>query len=186
MYRYLPLAILHKCMKYGRCMLKSTQFIVSESKCWRTDSLTHQMSIGRPPSGGALHYISLYAPITLDECHASIHLYWLRRAVSNGKRATNSKWKYVSSGIRTQAENGLRKLTQRPGPLGHPTEILRRFLNSYTIIAYEQKQRAMTHVSNWLWLEVYWNRLSDKICISFTNVDIINYCIRILHEYITP
>ena len=39
MYRYLPLTILHLCMKYESCTLKTTctQVIVSEPKCWRTD-----------------------------------------------------------------------------------------------------------------------------------------------------
>ena len=34
------------------------------------------------------------------------------------------------------------------------------------------------NVSNWLWLYKYWNRLSDKICISFTNVDVIYLCLQ--------
>ena len=33
------------------------------------------------------------------------------------------------------------------------------------------------YLSNSLWLGVYWNCLSDKIFISYTNVDIIYYCI---------
>ena len=33
MYRYLPLTILHLCMKYESCTLKTTQVIVSELKC---------------------------------------------------------------------------------------------------------------------------------------------------------
>ena len=34
MYRYLPLTILHLCMKYESCTLKTTQVIVSDPKCW--------------------------------------------------------------------------------------------------------------------------------------------------------
>ena len=37
MYRYLPLAILHLCMKYESCMLKTTEVIMLELKCWQTD-----------------------------------------------------------------------------------------------------------------------------------------------------
>ena len=40
MYRYLPVAILHLCMKCESCMLKTTQVIVSEPMCWRTDRRT--------------------------------------------------------------------------------------------------------------------------------------------------
>ena len=36
MYRYLPLSILHLCMKYESCMLITTQVIVSEPKCWQS------------------------------------------------------------------------------------------------------------------------------------------------------
>ena len=37
MYRYLPLTILHLCMKYGSCTLKKkTQVIASETKCWQS------------------------------------------------------------------------------------------------------------------------------------------------------
>ena len=32
------------------------------------------------------------------------------------------------------------------------------------------------HVLNWLWLDVYWNWLSDILFISYTNVDVIYYC----------
>ena len=33
-------------------------------------------------------------------------------------------------------------------------------------------------VSNLLLLGVHWNRLSDKVCISYTNVDVIHFCLR--------
>ena len=63
---YLPLPILHICMKYECCTLKITQVIVSEPKCWQTDGRTDSQTdrqmdgqtnlipIGRPPTGGAL------------------------------------------------------------------------------------------------------------------------------------
>ena len=40
MYKYLPLTILHPCMKYERCTLKTTQVIVSEAKCWQSSVVT--------------------------------------------------------------------------------------------------------------------------------------------------
>ena len=40
MYRYLPLTILHLCMKYESCTLKTTQVIVSEPKCWQSSVVT--------------------------------------------------------------------------------------------------------------------------------------------------
>ena len=39
-YRYLPLTILHLCMKYESCTLKITQVIVSEPKCWLSSVAT--------------------------------------------------------------------------------------------------------------------------------------------------
>ena len=46
-----------------------------------------------------LYYIYLYAPITLDECHAWFHLYGLCQAVRNGKRAKNSNENILLSQI---------------------------------------------------------------------------------------
>ena len=40
MYRYLPLTILHLYMKYESCMLKTTQVIMSEPKCWPSSLVT--------------------------------------------------------------------------------------------------------------------------------------------------
>ena len=40
MYQYLPLNILHLCMKYESCKLKTTQVIVSEPKCWQSSVVT--------------------------------------------------------------------------------------------------------------------------------------------------
>ena len=36
----LPLTIMHLCMKYEICTLKTTQVIVSEPKCWQSSVLT--------------------------------------------------------------------------------------------------------------------------------------------------
>ena len=33
---YLPLTILHSCMTYESCMLKTTQVIIPEPKCWQS------------------------------------------------------------------------------------------------------------------------------------------------------
>ena len=38
--RYLPLAILHLCMKYESCTFKTTQVIVSEPKYWQSSIVT--------------------------------------------------------------------------------------------------------------------------------------------------
>ena len=44
--------------------------------------------------------IYLYAPISLDECHAGFYLNGFRRAVRNGTHTKYSKLKYIStSGI---------------------------------------------------------------------------------------
>ena len=40
MYWYLAITILHLCMKYEICSLKTSQGIVSEPKCWQTDGRT--------------------------------------------------------------------------------------------------------------------------------------------------
>ena len=40
MYRYLPLTILHLCIKYESCTLKTNQVIVSEPKCWQSSVVT--------------------------------------------------------------------------------------------------------------------------------------------------
>ena len=40
MYRYLPLTILHLCMKYESCTLKTSPVIVSEPKCWQSALMT--------------------------------------------------------------------------------------------------------------------------------------------------
>ena len=48
MYRYLPLAIPHPCMKYESCTLKTTQIIVSESKCWQSSVLTLTFALLTP------------------------------------------------------------------------------------------------------------------------------------------
>ena len=37
------------------------------------------------------------------------------------------------------------------------------------------------HIGNWFWLHVYWNWLPGKICIYFTNIDVISsklYCLQ--------
>ena len=39
-YRYLPLSILHLCMKYESCTLKTTQVTVPEPKCWQSSAVT--------------------------------------------------------------------------------------------------------------------------------------------------
>ena len=39
---------------------------------------------------------------------------------------------------------------------------------SLTQSKHMNKINTWQYVSNWLWLDVYWNWLSDKICISFT------------------
>ena len=48
MYRYLPLAILHLCMKYGRWTLTTTQVIMSEPKCWQSSVVTLNFDLLTP------------------------------------------------------------------------------------------------------------------------------------------
>ena len=51
MYRYLPLATLHLCMKYGSCMLNTTQVtqvIVSEPKWWQSSVVTLTFDLWTP------------------------------------------------------------------------------------------------------------------------------------------
>ena len=40
MYRYLPFTILHLCIKYESCTLKTSQVIMSEPKCWQSSVVT--------------------------------------------------------------------------------------------------------------------------------------------------
>ena len=86
-------------------------------------------------------------------------------AARNGLQAKNSVKNYVSAVNRTSSpslSNG------RFRPRGHGG---RCFLVSETLAeVYKTRQH---NVSNWLWSDVYWKRLSDKICFSFTNVDVI-------------
>ena len=42
----------------------------------------------------------------------------------------------------------------------------------------QKNQQTAINVSNCLWSDVYWNSLSDKICISFTNVHVNFYCLQ--------
>ena len=51
--------------------------------------------------------------------HAWFHLQRLRWPVRNGEGAKNSKWKYVSSGIRTHTRQSTTGKLQRLRPLGH-------------------------------------------------------------------
>ena len=49
MYRYHhPFAILHICMKYESCTLKTTQVIVSEPKCWQSFVVTFTFDLLTP------------------------------------------------------------------------------------------------------------------------------------------
>ena len=48
MYRYLPLTILHLCMKYESCKLKTSQVIVSEPKCWQSSIVTSTFDLLTP------------------------------------------------------------------------------------------------------------------------------------------
>ena len=61
MYSYVPLVILHLCMKYESCTLKTSQVIMSEPKCWWIDGRTNPIPIGHPPSGRALMKIYVSA-----------------------------------------------------------------------------------------------------------------------------
>ena len=51
--------------------------------------------------------------------HAWFHLQRLRWPIRNGEGAKNSKWKYVSSGIRTHTRQSSTGMLQRLRPLGH-------------------------------------------------------------------
>ena len=64
---------------------------------WRhafTINCGHKTSYIPPPY--FFHEIVLYAPCTVDECHAWFHLYDIHLAVMNGKQAQQSKWKCKS------------------------------------------------------------------------------------------
>ena len=51
-YRYLPLAILHLCMKYESYTLKTTEVIVSTPKCWQSSAVTLTFDLLTPKCTG--------------------------------------------------------------------------------------------------------------------------------------
>ena len=121
-------------------------------------------------------YMYLFSLITLDDCRVWIHLHGLHRAVRNEKGAEKSKWKYVSSGIRT---NNLpnRKQTQCLRPLDHADWDIKLWLKVlHHQCIFIKSTRSNTCVK--LIVVKCVLELSDKTCISFTNVDIIYYCIQ--------
>ena len=61
---------------------------------------------------------------------------------------------YVSSGIRT---NNLSHRKMAPNTAQPRWQMTKHVKKSYTIIAYDQYQHVIKHVSYWLWLDVYWN-----------------------------
>ena len=68
MYRYLPLTILHRCMKYESCALKTSQVIVSEPKCWQSSVVTLTFDILIPNvyvSSFSRHHKSMYEILKL-------------------------------------------------------------------------------------------------------------------------
>ena len=56
--------------------------------------------------------------------------------------------------------------------------IVHNILLECTIFWFFWKENTIVHVWNWLWLDVYWNWLSDKIGDFFTNVDVSYYCLQ--------
>ena len=54
MYTYRPPAIVHLCMRYEICMLKTTQLIVSEPKCWQSSVVTLTFDLLTPKCIGIL------------------------------------------------------------------------------------------------------------------------------------
>ena len=90
--------------------------------------------------------------------HAWFHLQRLRWPVRNGERAKNSKWKFVSSGIRTHTRQSTTGKSQRLRPLGHEGLMVISGLMSYGIMGYNFKNTVTwRHVSTWLWLHVHLN-----------------------------
>ena len=107
-----------------------------------------------------------YRAITLDECHAWFHLYGLRSASRNGaKQAKNSKW-----------SSDPRFPTRPLRPLGHRDWCHDAFLTLWEFRHMNIYTRQYEYLHAAI-LYVYWNRMSDKICISVTNTDVIYGCL---------
>ena len=89
--------------------------------------------------------------------------------------ATGSKRKTQNENICIRRESNQRPLAFQRTAL--TTRLSGQFTETfYTIfLRYFRSTRVAMHVWNWFWLDVYWNWLSDKICISFTSTDVIYY-----------
>ena len=73
-YRYLTVTILHLCMKYESCTLRTTQVIVSEPKCWQTSvvTLTFDLKMYRCLPLTILHLCMKYGMCTLKTIHVIV------------------------------------------------------------------------------------------------------------------
>ena len=56
-YRDIPFAILHLCMNYESCALKTTQVIVSEPKCWQSSIVTLTFHLLTPKCIGIFFFL---------------------------------------------------------------------------------------------------------------------------------
>ena len=86
-------------------------------------------------------------------------------------------WRKIQNkNICLHLESNLRLLAFQPGALDHLDMliVINLFLHYSNLWIYST--RLTMPVLNWLWLNVYWNWLSDILFISYTNVDIIHYC----------
>ena len=118
-------------------------------------------------------YISLL-PLLLMKCHAWFHLYGFTELWATGTDRNNSKWKCIPPPGIEPATPCFLVWRSNHSAIGTVNDKLLKLLHYY-FLRYYQWTRVPVHVWDWFWLDVYWNWLSDKICISFTNIDVIYY-----------
>ena len=122
------------------------------NECWTRTLKLSRLHIYRRH---ILFIFNLFLYTTVNECRASIFLYWLRRAVNNGKQVEYSKWKSMPHFESNNWPLAFRRETLTTGHLWQ----LRHFIKVLTIL--EQWTRVAMHVWNWFWFDVYWNLLNQ-------------------------
>ena len=95
-------------------------------------------------------------------------------------------WRKIQNeNICLNRESNLKLLAFQPGALDH-LAMLTVIDLWYKLLLYSNlwiySTRLTMHVLNWLWLNVYWNWLSDILFISYTNVDVIYYCSQVYRK----
>ena len=107
---------------------------------------------------------------------------WFHRPVRSEKLANNSKWKYMHQpGIEpvTSCFQACRSYNSAIGPVN---DKLLNFLHLHYLFKLPSITKCFNACMKLLF-DMYWNWLSDKICISFTNIDV-TVIYNCLHKFV--